>query len=59
MATESHGEKKKDYLAFFTLQMGYIFIFANLTIFFVIDPSPVLFYFYFFIRSELVRVDPS
>ena len=24
-----------------------------------VDPSPVLFYFYFFIRSELVRVDPS
>ena len=23
------------------------------------DPSPILFYFYFFIRSELVRVDPS
>ena len=24
-----------------------------------VDPSPILFYFYFFIRSELVRVDPS
>ena len=24
-----------------------------------IDPSPILFYFYFFIRSESVRVDPS
>ena len=24
-----------------------------------VDPSPVLFYFYFLIRSELVRVDPS
>ena len=23
-----------------------------------VDPSPVLFYFYFFIPSELVRVDP-
>ena len=24
-----------------------------------VDPSPVLFYFYFFIRSKLVRVDPT
>ena len=24
-----------------------------------VDPSPMLFYFYFFIRAELVRVDPS
>ena len=24
-----------------------------------VDPSPILFIFYFFIRSELVRVDPS
>ena len=24
-----------------------------------VDPSPVLFYFYFFIQSELDRVDPS
>ena len=24
-----------------------------------LQPSPILFYFYFFIRSELVRVDPS
>ena len=24
-----------------------------------VDPSPILFYFYFFYRSELVRVDPS
>ena len=24
-----------------------------------IDPSPILFHFYFFIRSESVRVDPS
>ena len=24
-----------------------------------VDPSPILFYFNFFIRSELVRVDPS
>ena len=24
-----------------------------------VDPSPILFYFYFFIRSELVRVDPT
>ena len=24
-----------------------------------VDPSPILFYFYIFIRSEFVRVDPS
>ena len=24
-----------------------------------VDPSPMLFYFYFFIRAELVRVDPT
>ena len=24
-----------------------------------VDPSPILFYFYFFIWSEFVRVDPS
>ena len=24
-----------------------------------VDPSPILFYFYFFIQSELVRVDPT
>ena len=24
-----------------------------------VDPSPILCYFYFFIRSELVRVDPT
>ena len=24
-----------------------------------VDPSPILFYFYFFIRFELVLVDPS
>ena len=24
-----------------------------------IDPSPILFHFYFFIRSESVRVDPT
>ena len=24
-----------------------------------VDPSPILFYFYLFIRSEFVRVDPS
>ena len=24
-----------------------------------VDPSPILFYFYFFIRSKLVRVNPS
>ena len=24
-----------------------------------VDPSPILFYFYFFIRSESIRVDPT
>ena len=24
-----------------------------------VDPSPILFYFYFFIRSEFVRFDPT
>ena len=39
----------------------FIFLFIIRVFFFMIrvDPSPVLFYFYFFIRSELVRVDPS
>ena len=35
-----------------------IFLFIIQVVFFY-DPSPILFYFYFFIRSELVRVDPS
>ena len=40
----------------------FIFLFIIRVIFFFmirVDPSPVLFYFYFFIRSESVRVDPS
>ena len=39
----------------------FYFSFYNPSCFFMIrvDPSPVLFYFYFFIRSELVRVDPT
>ena len=39
----------------------FIFLFIIRVVFFMIrvDPSPILFYFYFFIRSELVRVDPS
>ena len=37
------------------------FIFIIRVVFFMIrvDPSPILFYFYFFIWSELVRVDPG
>ena len=39
----------------------FIFLFIIRVVFFMNrdDPSPILFYFYFFIRSELVRVDPS
>ena len=39
----------------------FIFLFIIRVSFFMIrnDPSPIIFYFYFFIRSELVRVDPS
>ena len=39
----------------------FLFLFIIRVVFFFmirVDPSPVLFYFYFFIRSELVRVDP-
>ena len=39
-----------------------LFFFYNPSCFFFmiqVDPSPVLFYFYFFIRSELVWVDPT
>ena len=39
----------------------FIFLFIIRVVFFMIqvDPSPILFYFYFFIWSELVRVDPG
>ena len=39
----------------------FIFLFIIRVVFFMIwvDPSPILFHFYFFIRSELVRVGPS
>ena len=39
----------------------FIFLFIIRVVFFMIrvDLSPILFYFYFFTRSELVRVDPS
>ena len=39
----------------------FIFLLIIRVFFFMIrvDPSPIIFYFYFFIRSELVRVDPS
>ena len=40
----------------------FYFSFYNPSCFFFmirVDPSPILFYFNFFIRSELVRVDPS
>ena len=39
----------------------FIFLFIIRVVFFMIrvDLSPILFYFCFFIRSELVRVDPS
>ena len=57
MAAESHGEKK-DYLSFFTLQMGLIYF-----LLIQVDPSPILFYFCFFLFdpswSESMRVDPT
>ena len=39
----------------------FYFSFYNPSCFFMVRvyPSPILFYFYFFIRSKLVRVDPS
>ena len=39
----------------------FIFLFMIRVDFFMIrvDPGPVLFYFYFFIRSESIRVDPT
>ena len=39
----------------------FIFLFIIRVVFFMIrvDPSPILFYFYFLIRSELVQVDPT
>ena len=57
MAAESHGEKR-DYLSFFTLQMGLIYF-----LLIQVDPSPILFYFCFFLFdpswSESIRVGPS
>ena len=39
----------------------FIFVFIIRVDFFMIrvDPSPILFYFYFFVRSESIRVDPN
>ena len=61
MVPESHGEKK-DYLAFFTLQMGL----ANLINLFFVDSSWcesnfILFLFFLFAPSwsESIRVDPT
>ena len=65
MAAESHGEKK-DYLAFFTLQMGWILGLANLINLFFVDSSWcestfILFLFFLFAPSwsESIRVDPT
>ena len=62
MAPESHGEKTRMIWPFLPFNWFWTFSFADLIQSFWLlrdDPSPILFYFYFFIRSELIRVDPS
>ena len=39
--------------------LNFQFCWFNLIFLIRVDPSPILFYLYFFIRSELVQVDPS
>ena len=61
MAPESHGEKK-GWSGLFYPPNGLNFQFCWFTLIFWllrVDPSPMLFYLCFFIRSELVQVDPS
>ena len=60
MAPECHREKKDD-LAFLPSKwVKFQFCWFNLIFLLLrVDPSPILLYFYFFIRSELVRVDPT
>ena len=61
MAPKSHGEKKDD-LALFDPPNGLNFQFCWFNLIFLIAPSwseSNFIFFYFFIRSELVRVDPS
>ena len=54
--------RKKGWSGLFYPPNGLNFQFCWFNLIFLllrVDPSPILFYFYFFIRSELVRVDPS
>ena len=49
------------YFSFYSPSCFFFLFIIRVVFFFMIrvDPSPILFYFYFFIRSELVGVDPS
>ena len=61
-ATTSSWEKKQNDGWKLSDTDWFYFSFCNPIWFFLMiraDPSPILFYFYFFIRSELVRVDPT
>ena len=58
----SSWEKNKMAGESYVIPTDFIFLLIIRVVFFLIiwvDPSPILFYFYFFIRSELVRVDPT
>ena len=58
MAAESHGEKK-NYLAFLPSKWIKFSVLLILFIYFMLIRVQFYFIFLFFIRSELVRVDPS
>ena len=59
--TSSWGKKQNGGWKLSDTDWFYFSFYNPSCLFFMIrvDPSPILFYFYFFIRSELVRVDPS
>ena len=60
---EPRVREKKNKMAVerYVAPTDYIFLFKIRVDFFMIlvDPSPILFYFYFFIQTESIQVDPT